>query len=204
MGGLPHVRRFWLPMIKEIIEDGWLLFDPEFLSQKEADTLFYQLDVSLPWRQGKVTLFGKTFDTPRLESLHVFDGKSYQYSGNTLVSHPFTEELKAVKNKIEAACGHTFNCVLANLYRDGKDSNGWHADNEKELGRNPVIASLSLGAERRFDIKHTATGVSKQLVLPHGSLLIMGGSMQHHWKHCIAKSTKILDQRINLTFRTLV
>lgn len=204
MGGLPHVRRFWLPMIKEIIEDGWLLFDPEFLSQKEADTLFYQLDVSLPWRQGKVTLFGKTFDTPRLESLHVFDGKSYQYSGNTLVSHPFTEELKAVKNKIDAACNHTFNCVLANLYRDGKDSNGWHADNEKELGRNPVIASLSLGAERRFDMKHTATGLSKQLVLPHGSLLIMGGSMQHHWKHCIAKSTKILVPRINLTFRKLV
>ncbi len=204
MGWIPHVRRFWLFMIKEILEDGWLLFDPEFLSQKEASTLFNRLYGSLPWRQGKVTFFGKTFATPRLESLHVIDGKSYQYSGNTLVSQPFTEELDAVKNKIEAACGETFNCVLANLYRDGKDSNGWHADNEKELGRNPIIASISLGAERRFDMKHTATGVTKQLLLPHGSLLIMGGSMQHHWKHCIAKSKKVLEPRINLTFRTLV
>ena len=204
MGGLPYVRRFWLLMIKEILEDGWLLFDPEFLSQKEADTLFHHLHSSLPWAQGKVTLFGKTYATPRLKSLHVTEGKSYQYSGNTLVAHPFTEELEDLKNKIEFVSGESFNCVLANLYRDGKDSNGWHADNEKELGKNPVIASISLGIERRFDMKHTATGVSKQVLLPHGSLLIMGGSMQHHWKHCIAKSTKILDQRINLTFRSLV
>jgi alkylated DNA repair dioxygenase AlkB len=135
---------------------------------------------------------------------HVSEGKSYHYSGNTLVSHPFTQELEVLKNKIETTCGVSFNCVLANLYRDGKDSNGWHADNEKELGRNPVIASISLGTERRFDMKHTATGVSKQLLLPHGSLLIMGGSMQHHWKHCIAKSKKVFDPRINLTFRNLV
>ncbi len=204
MGWLPHVRRFWLFMIKEILEDGWFLFDSEFLTQKEADTLFHHLHSTLPWSQGKVTLFGKTHATPRLESLHVSEGKSYHYSGNTLVSHPFTQELEVLKNKIETTCGVSFNCVLANLYRDGKDSNGWHADNEKELGRNPVIASISLGTERRFDMKHTATGVSKQLLLPHGSLLIMGGSMQHHWKHCIAKSKKVFDPRINLTFRNLV
>ena len=107
MGWLPHVRRFWLLMIKEVLEEGWLLFEPEFLSQKEADTLFHRLDGSLPWRQGKVTLFGKTFDTPRLESLHVFNGKSYHYSGNTLVAHPFTEELEDVKNKIELVSGES-------------------------------------------------------------------------------------------------
>jgi alkylated DNA repair dioxygenase AlkB len=149
-------------------------------------------------------LFGKTYATPRLESLHVIEGKTYHYSGNTLISHPFTEDLEDIKNKIELVSGESFNCVLANLYRDGKDSNGWHADNEKELGINPVIASISLGAERRFDLKHTASGASKQLILPHGSLLIMGGAMQHHWKHCIAKSMKVLVPRINLTFRKLV
>jgi alkylated DNA repair dioxygenase AlkB len=191
-------------MIKEILEDGWLLFDPEFLSHDEADLLFDILNTSLPWAQGDVKIFGKTFATPRLESLHVVDGKSYTYSGNTLISHPFTAELEELKKKIETVSGELFNCVLANLYRDGKDSNGWHADNEKELGRNPVIASISLGAERRFDLKHNTTSELKQLFLPHGSLLIMGGSMQHHWKHCIAKSKKVLDSRINLTFRTLV
>jgi alkylated DNA repair dioxygenase AlkB len=191
-------------MTKENLDDGWLLFDPEFLSKKEADSLFNRLNSSLPWQQGKVTLFGKTYATPRLESLHVIEGKTYHYSGNTLISHPFTQDLEDIKNKIERVSGESFNCVLANLYRDGKDSNGWHADNEKELGINPVIASISLGAERRFDLKHTASGVSKQLILPHGSLLIMGGAIQHHWKHCIAKSMKVLVPRINLTFRKLV
>ncbi len=204
MGGLPDVWCFWLHMTKENLDDGWLLFDPEFLSKKEADSLFNRLNSSLPWQQGKVTLFGKTYGTPRLESLHVIEGKTYHYSGNTLVSHPFTEDLEYIKNKIELVSGESFNCVLANLYRDGKDSNGWHADNEKELGINPIIASISLGAERRFDLKHIASGASKQLLLPHGSLLIMGGSMQHHWKHCIAKSMKVLVPRINLTFRKLV
>jgi alkylated DNA repair dioxygenase AlkB len=204
MGGLSYVRRFWLPMIKEIIEDGWLLFDPEFLSRNKADLLFDTLHSSLPWAQGKVTIFGTTYATPRLESLHVVDGKTYSYSGNTLISHPFTAALDELKKKIETVSGESFNCVLANLYRDGKDSNGWHADNERELGINPVIASISLGAARRFDLKHNTTGDLKQMILPHGSLLIMGGSMQHYWKHSIAKTAKIHHPRINLTFRKLV
>jgi len=204
MGGLHHVRCFWLPMIKEILEDGWLLFDPEFLKGNDADLLFDNLHTSLPWEQGKVNIFGKTYATPRLESLHVVDGKSYSYSGNTLISHPFNAELDELKKKIETASGQSFNCVLANLYRDGKDSNGWHADNERELGINPVIASISLGAARRFDLKHNTTGELKQVILPHGSLLLMGGTMQHHWKHCIAKTAKIHQPRINLTFRKLV
>jgi alkylated DNA repair dioxygenase AlkB len=191
-------------MMKEILEDGWLLFEPEFLTGIESDLLFETLYTSLPWAQGKVKIFGKTHATPRLESLHVVDGKSYNYSGNALISHPFTSELNELKNKIEAFSGESFNCVLANLYRDGKDSNGWHADNERELGINPVIASVSLGSARRFDLKHTTTGELKQLILPHGSLLLMGGTMQHNWKHCIAKTTKIQQPRINLTFRMLV
>ena len=191
-------------MTKEIIEDGWLLFDPHFLSIAEADALFHTFATTIPWTQGSVTLFGKTYPTPRLESLHVTENKSYNYSGNTLTQHLFTTELFALKTKLDALVGEQFNCVLANYYRDGKDSNGWHADNEHSLGKNPTIASISLGVTRRFDLKHNTTGERKQLMLTHGALLIMGGSMQHHWKHCIAKSTKIIEPRINLTFRKLV
>jgi alkylated DNA repair dioxygenase AlkB len=204
MGWIHDVCSFWLSMTKEIIEDGWLHFDPHFLSNEEADILFHTLETTLPWAQGSVTLFGKTYPTPRLESLHVRGNKSYSYSGNTLHQHPFTPELLALKAKIDALVGVQFNCVLANFYRDGKDSNGWHADNERELGKNPIIASISFGCARRFDLKHSTTSERKQLMLTHGSLLIMGGSMQHHWKHCIAKSTKIIGPRINLTFRILV
>lgn len=191
-------------MTKEIIDDGWLHFDPHFLSVDEANVLFHTLETTLPWAQGSVALFGKTYPTPRLESFHVTENKSYTYSGNALLQHPFTPELFALKAKLDALLGVRFNCVLANYYRDGKDSNGWHADNERELGKNPIIASLSLGVTRRFDLKHNTTGERKQLMLTHGSLLIMGGNMQHHWKHCIAKSTKIIEPRVNLTFRTLV
>jgi alkylated DNA repair dioxygenase AlkB len=191
-------------MKKELIADGWLHFDPHFLSTEEADELFQTLATTIPWAQGSVTLFGNTYSTPRLESFHVTENKSYTYSGNTLKQHPFTPELLALKLKLDVLVGVQFNCVLANCYRDGKDSNGWHADNERELGKNPVIASLSLGVARRFDLKHNSSGERKQLMLTHGSLLVMGGRMQHHWKHCIAKSTKIIEPRINLTFRILV
>lgn len=204
MGGIHHVWRIRLPMMREIVNDGWFYFDPQFLGREESDLLFETFHTSLPWTQGKVTIFGKTYATPRLESLHVVDGKSYHYSGNTLISRPFTAELSELMRKIESFSGESFNCVLANLYRDGQDSNGWHADNERELGLNPVIASVSLGSSRRFDLKHTSTGELKQLILPHGSLLIMGGAMQHHWKHCIAKTVKIHQPRINLTFRKLI
>jgi alkylated DNA repair dioxygenase AlkB len=191
-------------MTKELIADGWLHFDPHFLSNEEADVLFQTLVTSLPWAQGSVTLFGNTYPTPRLESFHVTENKSYTYSGNALPQHPFTPELLALKVKLDVLIGVQFNCVLANYYRDGKDSNGWHADNERALGKNPNIASLSLGVARRFDLKHNTSGERKQLMLTHGSLLVMGGSMQHHWKHCIAKTTKIIEPRLNLTFRILV
>ncbi|NCA20626.1 MAG: alpha-ketoglutarate-dependent dioxygenase AlkB, partial [Crocinitomicaceae bacterium] len=123
------------------------------------------------------------------------------YSGKTLETHPFTEELLELKSLIEEASHQEFNCVLVNLYRDGKDSNGWHSDNETELGKNPAIASLSLGAIRRFDLKHNTTKEKISIELNHGSLLIMKGEMQHFWKHQIAKTTKVSTPRINLTFR---
>lgn len=109
-----------------------------------------------------------------------------------------------LKLRLEQEFDIQFNSVLANLYRDGKDSNGWHADNEKELGKNPIIASLSFGSERRFDLKHQLTKKKISFDLKNGALLIMGGEMQHFWKHQIAKSSKISEQRINLTFRRII
>jgi alkylated DNA repair dioxygenase AlkB len=109
-----------------------------------------------------------------------------------------------IKNEIEEICQENFTTVLLNLYRDGKDSNGWHADNEKELGRNPIIASLSFGAERSFHLKHNSISDAKlKITLENGSLLLMKGETQHFWKHQIPKTAKPIGSRINLTFRIL-
>ena len=143
------------------------------------------------------------YKIPRLESYHSTDKTSYTYSGKTLSTHPMDQQLIVLKNSIEAITNQSFNSVLINFYRDGNDSNGWHADNEKELGTNPLIASLSLGATRRFHLKHQVSGEKLEFELDHGSLLIMGGELQHFWKHRIPKQVKIKEGRINLTFRMI-
>ena len=116
----------------------------------------------------------------------------------------WNETLSEIKKKVEKISESSFNACLANLYRDGKDSNGWHADNEKELGKNPIIASLSFGATRTFKLKHLQTNEKIDIELTTGSLLIMGGEMQHYWKHQIPKTKKFKAPRINLTFRKLI
>lgn len=186
------------------LSDGWLFLDNHFLSKEEADFYFAHFKKNLPWQQGEIKLFGKTHPTPRLESYHAEKSKTYTYSGQTLPVQTLTAELKDLKTRIETQFDWSLNAVLANLYRDGRDSNGWHADNEPELGKNPQIASLSLGATRRFDLKHSDTGKKITLELNHGSLLLMGGALQHHWKHQIAKTTKVYSERINLTFRSII
>ena len=191
-------------MITREIENGYIQFDPNFLEQKEADHYYTTLRAELPWKQGHVKLFGKVHPTPRLESFHGEDGLTYSYSGNTLAATPFTPELRELKERIEAITQKQFNCVLVNFYRDGKDSNGWHADDEKELGQDPLIASVSLGVTRRFDLRHIKNGHLLHLDLNHGSLLIMGGALQHFWKHRIGRSQKISTGRINLTFRYII
>jgi len=118
--------------------------------------------------------------------------------------HKWNALLLYIKNEIEEICSENFTTVLLNLYRDGKDSNGWHADNEKELGKNPVIASVSFGAERSFHLQHNAIKEAKQkIILEHGSLLIMKGTTQHFWKHQIPKTAKPIEERVNLTFRII-
>lgn len=190
-------------MTKLTIQNGTLLFDETFLSQEEANLLFKHFEKTLPFHQGTINLFGKTHSIPRLEAFFATENKTYSYSGKTLETHPFTSELLSLKLKIEEFSHEYFNCVLVNLYRNGQDSNGWHADNEPELGKNPVIASLSLGVTRRFDLRHNHTKEKLSFDLTNGSLLLMKGEMQHFWKHQIAKTKKVEARRINLTFRKL-
>jgi alkylated DNA repair dioxygenase AlkB len=190
-------------MKRQYISNGWIDFYPQFLTLRESEVLFYHCINHLPWEQGDIKLFGKEFKIPRLESFHSNQGTSYSYSGKTLTAHPMDKQLLKLKNKIEALANHSFNCVLVNYYRDGNDSNGWHADNEKELGLNPVIASVSLGATRRFDLKHQISGENIEFELYNGSLLIMGGELQQFWKHRIPKQKKVKEGRINLTFRLI-
>jgi|SRR5690554_258253 len=181
-----------------------LFYIPKFYKPSEADKLFKALLEQTLWQQDQITVFGKTYKQPRLTALYAENHAPYTYSGITMKPHPLNHILQTIKQEIELISKHPFNSVLLNLYRDGMDSNGWHADNEKELGTNPVIASLSLGAKRRFKFKHrTLKQENYSIELEHGSLLIMKGDMQHYWLHQIPKTTKNVKERINLTFRLI-
>ena len=182
---------------------GKVIYFPNFLNDDESIYYFNVLMNSIDFRQHEIKIFGKTHKTPRLESFHAKENRSYTYSGNQLDSNPFTEELNLLCQRIEKATNSEFNCVLINLYRNGFDSNGWHADNEKELGLNPIIASLSLGATRRFDLKHNETSKKFSIDLHSGDLLWMDNQIQNFYKHQIAKTKRVLEPRINLTFRLI-
>ncbi len=185
------------------ISDGELNYWPNLFDNQNCKAIFTEL-LELPWQQNRVRIFNNWYLTPRLESLHGEIETTYSYSGQILKTQVLTPLLFELKTLVEELTGHTFNVVLVNYYRNGEDSNGWHADNEPELGQNPVIASLSFGVERRFDLKHKFKGDQVQIHLKNGSLLLMSGPIQHFWKHQIAKSKKISEGRINLTFRRIV
>ncbi len=182
-----------------------LIYISDFFSKHEADSYFKIIETKTNWQHDDITIFGKTHKQPRLTALFGESNQPYGYSNIVMYPKPFTPTLKTIKERIEATANHKFNTVLINLYRDGNDSNGWHADNEKELGINPVIGSVSLGEARPFHFKHrTLKDQRHNLILEHGSLLIMKGEMQQHWLHQIAKTKKKIEPRINLTFRRLV
>ena len=186
------------------IPDGKIFYYPTFLSKKEADLLYAVFLETTPWQKDNISVYGKTYEQPRLTSLYGLNEKPYSYSNISMHPNPMTPILKDLLSKIENKTEHSFNAVLLNLYRDGKDSNGWHADNEKELGENPIIASVSLGQERYFHLKHRKIKEERfKIKLAHGSLLLMTGALQHHWLHQIPKTTRTLEQRINLTFRNI-
>ncbi len=186
------------------LPDAEIRYVPHFLPVSLANTYFDDLFHHIPWRQDPITVFGKTHLQPRLTSLHAHTLDSYSYSGIVMTPQPMTQTLQCIENRIYQLCDESFTTVLLNLYRDGKDSNGWHADDEAELGKNPVIASLSLGAPRFFHLRHNQDPKQRyKLLLEHGSLLLMGGETQHHWKHQVAKTAKKVGPRINLTFRKI-
>ena len=177
---------------------------PHFFDEPESDRLFRNLYAQLAWKEEPIRLFGKWMMQPRLTAL--YGDKKYTYSGREMHPLPWTSDLVYIKEKVEQHTGSRFNAVLCNLYRNGADSMGWHSDDEKELGPNPVIASLSLGAVRKFKLKHkynTDIPVHK-MALGKGSLLTMKGTTQHHWKHEIPKEPGVTAPRINLTFRYIL
>lgn len=165
--------------------------------------LFERLVAATQWSQESITLFGRTMPQPRLIAYHGDPGAAYTYSGKRYRPAPWTGDLIALKATVEALSGAAFNCVLLNYYRDGNDSMGLHADDEPELGDNPVIASLSLGQERRMYFQHKRRKDVENLVLPlpSSSLLVMKGATQHNWKHGLRKVRGECGPRLNLTFR---
>ena len=178
---------------------------PNFLTKEIADELFQKMLDETPWQHDEITIFGKKILQPRLTCLFGNKGKPYSYSSLTMYPKPWNSSIMFLKTEIEKICNQNFTTVLANLYRNEKDSNGWHADNEKELGRNPIIASVSFGEERKFQLKHISdNNVKLSLNLNHGSLLVMKEGSQIHYKHQIPKATQPKKARINLTFRTIL
>ena len=187
------------------LPDASVRYYPGFLAKDVADAYFSELLDTIPWQNDPITIFGKTYPQPRMTSLHGHTTDPYGYSGIVMQPNPMTKSLKEIETKIQTLCEERFTTVLLNLYRTGKDSNGWHADDERELGINPVIASVSLGAERYFHLKHKNDKTQRlKFALAHGSLLLMEGSTQHHWKHQVAKTAREVGPRINLTFRKVI
>ncbi|MBB3102290.1 alpha-ketoglutarate-dependent dioxygenase AlkB family protein [Azomonas macrocytogenes] len=181
-----------------------LAYFPDWLSTVEADGLLAEIVAQTPWAQPRIRCFGREHAVPRLVAWYGDPQASYCYSGLAHSPLPWIAPLDELRKRLQAELQRNFNGVLLNLYRNGQDAMGWHSDDEPELGADPLIASLSLGAERRFDLRRTKSkGIQHSLILKHGSLLVMSGSTQHYWQHQIARTRKINTARLNLTFRLI-
>lgn len=177
---------------------------PNFLTSGEASHYFKTIYEETQWQQDDIKVFGKVYPQPRLTALYASNSLPYSYSNITMHPTAFTFALSEIKKKVETIAQTEFTTCLLNLYRDGKDSNGWHADDEKELGKNPTIASVSLGASRVFKFRDKKAKSSvHSMSLEHGSLLLMKDATQHNWQHQVPKTSKFVEPRINLTFRTI-
>ena len=187
------------------LPDAELRFDPHWLGPVEADALMAALQAEVPWEVHRIRIFGREVDSPRL-SCWIGDPEArYRYSGTMFEPLPWPSALQPVRERLQRTLGVPFNSVLANLYRDGRDAMGWHSDSEPELGPAPVIASVSLGATRRFAFKHRDDPQRKlALELPHGSLLVMSGATQRLYRHALPRTTRPVGPRINLTFRRIL
>tara|TARA_B100001248_G_C27399224_1_gene468535 strand:+ start:10701 stop:11327 length:627 start_codon:yes stop_codon:yes gene_type:complete len=188
------------------LPDAKINYWPRFFTAREANLLLRSLIEQIPWKQNKIRFYGKESLVPRLESWHGEPGIRYAYSGIEMEAKPWTQDLLTIKSAIEQVSSTTYNSVLINYYRDGKDRVAWHSDDEKELGRNPVIGSVSLGAQRKFKLRHKQfkeNGLKHDILLQNGSFLLMHGATQHHWMHEIPRTALPIESRVNLTFRVI-
>lgn len=185
------------------INNGEFIFEPNFFDVDESKFFLENLKNKILWKQESMNMYGKQINFPRLTSWYGENDKPYSFSGIKLNPNPWSNELIAIKQKIEPVSNTEFNSVLLNLYRDGKDSISWHTDAEKELGKNPIIASVNFGATRKFQLRHIETKEKLEIDLSNGSLLIMQGELQHFWQHQVPKTNSLISERINLTFRVI-
>ena len=180
-------------------------YEPRFLAGPDADELLARLLRSSDWEQLRLRIFGREVPAPRLSAWYGDPGATYAYSGVVHEPRPWPAYLAGLRQQLCVRLGVRFNSVLANLYRDGRDSVGWHSDDERELGEEPVIASISLGARRRFQMRLRAEGGEiVAFELEHGSLFAMWGSTQKRWKHRVPRSARCGAARVNLTFRCIL
>jgi alkylated DNA repair dioxygenase AlkB len=187
------------------LPDADVRYASQWLARDAADALFVALRDGVAWERHRIRLFGREVEAPRLSSWIGDPDAVYTYSRTRYAPRPWPETVYAIRERLRGECGADFNGVLANLYRDGDDSMGWHADDEPELGTRPLIASLSLGATRRFAIRHRNNAVPRlDIELAHGSLLLMDGATQSHYFHALPKTARAVGARINLTFRRLI
>jgi len=213
-GGDPQPPLFFSPVDDKMavglapaavaLPDATVYFLPSIVANELADSWWQQLQTEIPWRQQAIQMFGRAVMQPRLTAWFGDPGAVYTYSHTRHEPMPWNAPLRSIRAHLQDLCGCTFNAVLANLYRDGADSMGWHSDDEPELGPCPIIASLSLGQARRFVMRHRQDRQRRyELTLNHGSLLVMVGETQRHWQHAVPKTRQPCGPRVNLTFRQI-
>lgn len=193
----PDKNKNWLPY------DGIVNYYGKLLSHQEANSYLETLLHTIEWRNDEAVIFGKKIITKRKVAWYGERPFAYTYSNSTKHALPWTKELLELKTIIEKEIGETFNSCLLNLYHHGEEGMAWHSDGERDLKRDGAIGSLSFGAERKFVFKHKQTKEKVELVLEHGSLLVMKDTTQTHWLHRLPPSKKIMTPRVNLTFRTI-
>ncbi len=186
---------------RDLADGGWILHDPSFFAREEADALFSELVAELAWESREIVLFGKRILQPRLVAWA--GSVPYRYSGQTLEPSPFVPSAERVLERTVERTGVPFNHLLANRYRDGRDSMGFHSDDEPELGPSPTVATVSFGETRRFVVVSRRGKERLEYRLARGSLLVMGGACQERYRHAVPKEPGITKERISLTFRKI-
>ena len=191
----------------ELIElaDADLRYFPRWVDADLADGWLSELSTQTPWSQPQIKLYGRSIAVPRLVAWYGDADAHYRYFGFTHEPLAWTPLLADIRQRVQQQVGQRLNGVLLNYYRDGQDAMGWHSDDERELGQQPLVVSLNLGATRRFDFRRKgASRIEYSISLEHGSLLVMSGLTQHYWQHQIARTRKVRAPRLNLTFRQII